>query len=519
MEQTDFLELNLPENNDYAGHWDVPLNGSLIMIDDEFEEIATELLTTPANGYAGTLKGSAASLEARLDVGLEATGAIIYNSNDLDKSCHQMDGFETTAIHTRLANVDRREFVNARLRYLQQTVASGEYLKRRESYDTAVTDEITRFATEFGLDFTSQVFGFGLDFNDPIYSGGLEVCSVGWASIAGELFYHKNSCYFAGLDEAYYHVYLSQDPLAVPVDVDYTVDARLIRYYGSTYGGGTYGTGNATINTSIFNVTGIGDGEPGNENNNWQPSANQILRISTGGVSFDEYLIKTVGADSVTIYGEFPYEVSSYIWWILDYTQPCVSVKKYIHSTAAFRNIITGFYNSNMKMLHAMTVFIKNSTADVSFVKSSMGSSSKSNPRYAFIDCSAAAFVNNKLSIPFTTDSTTKIRKLSVVCIEGLNDWGVSTSYSISVDPSRLTDMGLASDILIPSTSVQFRVNLSAVGGNPDAWWNSENFILGEIIVTCNSALGTESWIYTENEIAMKNYLGKQWWGILIEYA
>jgi len=533
MEYSDFLELNLPASNDYAGHWDVPANGNLVMIDDECKEIATELLTTPAVGYNGKLKGSKASLEARLNVGLEATGAIIYNGNDLDKSCHQMDGFETTAIHTRLANVDRREFVNARLRYLQQTVASGEYLNKIDGYDpTSILSDTdtSRYADNFAQRYGSQLFCFGTECQDPVMVGGLpflEIRPMGWCSIGGRLFYHKNSSYNTMAVDGQWQVTLTEEPLVGAGTI--SIDNRVIRSWDSI--SGPCGLGSTTPYGTVFTAANIGIVSSGN--NDWTPEVFQILRVEISSGVYEEYLIKSIiGNNSVGIYGEFPYAggLAGKFWWVLDYTIPCVNLSPFVFTTIANLQALMSsrYYYENSRLVTHMLSYTH---ATASLYASRLHGHTAyiwMNPGQLFIDMSGQTLATPKEYFEVAIDNAGtlnitpyNIKRMTVLCMDKWSDEHFNTYFVFSIDPK--LNYGAGNFISVVHPEIVRRMSMNGIAEIQNTWFDAPlpGGVFGVntyLRVNCTAAKDTEFWT-TDPFGGGGIFKGRQWWGVLIEYA
>lgn len=115
MIKTTVLELNKPASGDYAGHWDIPLNENADLIDAEFSSLRSELIGSSATPITGLLKGSTASLAARLAVGLNADGTIDFNSGDLEKSRYSGLDYDASFlyddIHRRIESIEKRLMV------------------------------------------------------------------------------------------------------------------------------------------------------------------------------------------------------------------------------------------------------------------------------------------------------------------------------------------------------------------------------------------------------------------------
>jgi hypothetical protein len=527
MERTDFLDLYKLANGDYANHWEVPTNANAQAIDDHASNLADELLTAPGTAapyYSGQLARTAGSLEARLDAAMNGNGNIIYNSGDLDKSCNQMDGFETTAIHGRLANMDRREFVNARLRYLLENTASattGEFIKKRDVYTGPTGVELNRYVSEMGISLDTCLFDILMEVEDPTQAAGvLSVNKLGWCSIAGQLYYHSNVSYYsmAATPETIYSIVLTQEPIAVAPEC---IDSRMIRKYDST------GCGNGATSGSTFTATNIGLASFTTENNNWQPEAFQILRIEIAAGVYHEYLIKQVtGPDTLEIYGEFPYDpaLAGKHWWVLDYTMPCVNIIAYAAPSAANRALLlTSFRNHSAHLLAAYWVSYNPVGPTFLATKNGTGFTKQhyASPSVQFIDCSDRVFAAYKSSKSLNSNAfNTNIRSIKILCMEvnqAAHGGGWDTNFIFGINPHKLVTIG-ALEYPIPSIYAQIKRTIyrTAALVNPDLdTWASycDGGATTELEFICaqHFAAGTP---WFEGGSA-----NDRWWGVLIEYA
>ena len=537
MEKTPRLDLYKLDNGDYANHWEIPCNANMQSIEDEAVSLATELLTTPTDEYGGQLAGSAGSLQARLNVAMTTAGDIKFNSNDLDKSCHQMDGFETTAIHTRLANVDRREFVNARLRYLQQNVASGEFLNKVDGYDPGVVlsdEEASRYADNFAQRYGSQLFCFIGDCVDPVVNAGdlLEINPMGWCSIAGRLFYHKNISYYQFVGTGRWSLYLTQEPL---VGGSVHIDNRLIRSYAST--SGPCAPGDTTANGSTFTAPNIGIASSAVGNNDWRPEPFQILRIEIAAGVYEEYLIKGVlGANSIEIYGEFPHNPAlvGVHWWVLDYTIPCVNLYAYVHSAAAIKALMSNRYFYGDVLLYAYG--ISYNFAAHRFYATKMHHAAnlyQTDPGKVFYDMTNVALTS---AVPgdayYQVDiggagsiSPFNVSKMTILCLERSVTAGDTAEFAFSIDPVAYTSG--SHDIPVLHAEIVRTLSKLAAPGGIETWFDEpgEKSVPGGprqqftyLRVYTDDHAETKKWCFGSGAVPGAG-LTRVWWGVLIEYA
>lgn len=320
MEKSDFLDLNLLSNNDYAGHWDVPVNESFTLIDEHAESIATELLAVPANGYIGQLRRTHASLEARLDT-IE-DGGLVFNDGDLEKSRYSRKPWTGAAedINLRIAACEETEYVNDTIK---RNLVSGTgllpFVKRRSDRVSGAGPHKQKYATGMGVDLDNFYFrnisaASMITFTGPA-PGYVTINGLGLMQISGQLFNHTRTCT--------YTLPAGNHKYAIAAGSEYagaTIDCQLIRDSVVTTHNGTFSEG-----SDQFDSTGIGAASVAN--NDWLPVAGQLLRISHGGSIYD-YQIKTVDLNHLHIYGKFEMGMAGGgdTWEIVDLSQPCFTI-------------------------------------------------------------------------------------------------------------------------------------------------------------------------------------------------
>ena len=332
MEQSDFLELNLLSNNDYAGHWDVPLNDSLRMLDAEAEEVATELLDTPGGGYSGQLRGGHASLQERLDT-IEDSGLVFNNDangfSDLEKSRYSRKPWTVPAnICDRITKCEESDYVDDSLKAsIAASMGAASYIKRRLDRASGLGVKGRRYSGDTSVDLENFYFRGDSAATLITHTGVNEITigALGLMQIGGNLFHHTRTGTVPVID-AGSHMYVVS---ASASDATAELDCQLIRSSASAgCSAGVFSEG-----SSIFTAAGavnLDDADIGN--NHWRPQAGQILRIDFAGAYYD-YQIKTVGGGGtgiVEIYGKFEIDsgISSYDWEVYDFTQPCIKVNE-----------------------------------------------------------------------------------------------------------------------------------------------------------------------------------------------
>jgi hypothetical protein len=446
MEQSDFLELNLLENNDYAGHWDVPLNDSFRVIDEEAEEIATELLDVPGTGYDGHLRGSLASLEQRLNVGLWPNGEIKFNSDDLTKSrytrAQYTDSNYTPAnIHSRIEIQEEKSFVDEALKKSMDT-SGGNIAKAFLRHDRRTTVDASmnrRYSLSSG-DLSDFYFPNG-DISTNITYGGagtILVNSLGLMQINGVIFNHT--------------ITLSVD--ATPIGTD----RRYILYAGNIYSPTGYdcqlirdstvtgNLGSAVTGSSTFTSTSIGS-FAGMGNNKWIPVPRQVLRVNDGVRTYD-YSIKSVVGNSVDIFGKFEKDFTNCLWEIYDFTQPFFQLTSIVPIFSIDED--QGYMNSLLSEMGQGSMpiaFIHIDAAENFRVTAPYMGAGYTKHRLVTPDYNDTGFLgpgatDTKWSTTLTDVSVGKIKAISVITLESLDD-GVSKRYYFNVNPTRYWIVGV----------------------------------------------------------------------------
>jgi hypothetical protein len=328
MEPSDFLGMNLLSNNDYAEHWDVPLNDSLRIADAEFEEIATELLTTPAGGYSGQLRGTHSNLQNRLDsIEDPVSGGLIFNDHDLEKSRYSRKPWTVDDdIQARIAQCEEANYVEDSFK---RSISTGAgfvpYARARLDRLSGSGVKGRRYSSGSSVDLDNFYFR-NADVTTLITHTGVNevtVWGLGLMQLGGNLFHHTRSgtAFVTDIGSHTYRVTASpSNPVA-------TIDCQFVRSSVSAgCSGGSFVEGGSTFNSA---GAGVGIGDPDVGNNHWRPVAGQILRVDFSG-SYYDYVIKSVdpGGASVEIDGKFEIDSLGGMcdWEIYDLTQPCINV-------------------------------------------------------------------------------------------------------------------------------------------------------------------------------------------------
>ena len=79
---TTFLELTLPELNEFVNTWHQPVNQNMELIDDFLDDLHESLVGTSATSTWADLRGTLGSLAARLDVSIAADGTLNISGSD-----------------------------------------------------------------------------------------------------------------------------------------------------------------------------------------------------------------------------------------------------------------------------------------------------------------------------------------------------------------------------------------------------------------------------------------------------
>jgi hypothetical protein len=444
MEQSDFLELNILGNNDYAKHWDVPVNENFTDIDAECEEIATELLTDPTTPYSGKLRGSAASLQARLNVAMDANGNILYNDYDLEKSRYSRKPWTVPSnINNRIAAIEEDWYVKDRLQYTIDAYSIPTKQAKRTDDRSGLDARKERRVISSDVDLTSRHYRRckESDFTvDPVFRT-IDIPAIGLVQINGVLLNHTipfQMGYSMGVTRVM--LFAAAVPQAGMVTENF-IDCQDIRK--STVPGQTNGT--CVYGGDTFTSAGIGAAS--GIRNDWKPEVGQILRIFDT-VNYYDYTIKSVSANSVEIDGKFEFGngVSTYSWEIFDFTQPVF----YLTDSSALATEDLAIYAlntqiQNFPMPGILVAFVSINIADtrVSFPTFYQAGFSK----YKLLPMgftSGGLLDNNTGSYTWSSEdlddvSAASIKSLSVIVIEKYIVGGVETepNYYIVINPTR----------------------------------------------------------------------------------
>jgi len=469
MEKSDFLELNLLQNNDYAGHWDVPVNDSFRIIDAEAEEVATELLTTPANGYNGKLKGTAASLEARLNVAMDNSGAIKFNNDDLEISRYSRIPYADplylpSNIHSRIQRAEESRTVSDSLKDSIQN-AGGNTKEILSLHDrNSATDNVMnqRYASISGIDdFHFKHGAISSFFSYDNGTGIVSVAGLGVMQIRGEIYNHTRQFRLATTIGTNRYLTIWARNVYIPG----YYDCQLIR--NSVVTGNA---GSATVSGEYFDSTGIGS-FLGIDNNRWIPSSGQILRVSTGSRTYD-YKIRTVEANRLKIYGKFEVAFSGCSWEVYDLTQPVFHVTSPILGNPADWTVMSNCLSTTAGEGKIPVALVHIDSSENFRVTSPFGSKSLSQfSKYELINPDYNE--NGKLGVDGTLTewSTTlsdysvgRIKSTKVIVLESWKDSAapLSKKYYVTIDPTRCVPIGSPS---LPYWLNSFKIAIRPVVG------------------------------------------------------
>jgi hypothetical protein len=450
MEQSDFLELNILGNNDYAKHWDVPVNENFTDIDAECEEIATELLTDPTTPYSGKLRGSAASLQARLNVAMDANGNILYNDYDLEKSRYSRKPWTVPSnMSDRISKLEEDSYVEDRLKASLATDGFAAHYYIRESDDrlggplrqdrrfsvNGVDLKSVHYRTCTEADFTvSRIGGFR----------NVVVPATGFMQINGNLFNHTLP-FTVGYSNANDFMILWARPSINPAMAAVMIQCDCQDVRKSTSLGMT--TGTCIQGGSTFTSAGIGAATVGI--NNWMPSLGQILRIFDGA-AYRDYTISTVAANSVDIHGKFEFGdgATPYTWGVFDFSQPVFyvnympgvtneSIMTYtLHPSFSTYGIPLAFVTSNATHDRvSFPTFYQGAFSKYKLLSTTDGITFDSAGYLGGMGGGATSFAIAEL----TDISAASIKAIHVIVLEKYLLGGISTTprYYLSIDPVR----------------------------------------------------------------------------------
>lgn len=456
MQYSDFLELNLLSNNDYASHWDVPVNENLTTLDAHLKELAEELITatSPWPGYIGQLSGGGyASLQERLDaISDPAGGGLIFNSDDLEKSRYSRKPWTVSDdIHARLQKLEEDAYLEDGVK---GSIASGAglipFVKSRFDRVSGAGVKGRRYSDGTGTDLDNFYFR-NADVSTLITHTGvneLTIDPLGLMQIGGNIYHHTRSCTVPVVD-AGSHTYRI---VATPGTPAATVDCQTIRTSAVTTVGGTFVVGGNTFNSAGCAAADVGNGD-------WQPATGQILRITYGADTYD-YVIKTVVAnDDLEIFGSFEIDAGGVPqdWEVLDLSQPCITITEVL---------VADVTNDAMTYMYAKTA----AELVIAYVHVEGGNTRVTCPVQN-------GFINKSMLLPVTFYATghigpapggtvedvelegiaaANIKDIKVVTVERIYE-NLATDvfhYVTSINPKRLVTIAGAGDFFLDSCHV-----------------------------------------------------------------
>lgn len=131
--KTNFLELTLPDNGEYVDNWDTVVNANFEDIDEYADELNEELVGTTGN--ITNLKGTAASVQDRLDAGLNSDGTL-----DLD-GASDFTNLENSKHYGVSAASDQGQRVLDRLHFVENDMIACRFGELSDRYGETTTPE------------------------------------------------------------------------------------------------------------------------------------------------------------------------------------------------------------------------------------------------------------------------------------------------------------------------------------------------------------------------------------------
>lgn len=349
--KTSFLELTLPDNGEYVDTWDSPVNANFEDVDDWASGLHTDLVGTGTT--TETLKGGTASLQARLDAGLNNDG-----TPNLDNS-PDFEALTRSEVYPVGASSDQGKKVRQRFNQAEVEVAKLRAATAQDRFGNTDSPEamtgLAKLAAQYkdiSAGVQSPVRGFapntvvegsgtasepnylsqgtGPTENETTIKDGTIINIDGfYFEIDGDMTVDLSSK-ITGITDTYY-LYVTRN------ESDYG-NFDLVTLYGNPLGG-TYALDQRVIpaNTTQRSVSPVAPSTgtiadtalstlttTGNSFTSYNVRPGDILRIvSTSNSLQGDYVIKSVvGNDELEIFGEFqlPPTVSTatnvqhYIW-------------------------------------------------------------------------------------------------------------------------------------------------------------------------------------------------------------
>lgn len=333
--RTSFLQLTLPELNEFVNSWHTPLNQNFESIDDYLSDLQTELVGSTGSGALANLKGTKSSLVARLNVSIAQDGTIDLSSASdiLELASSRTDG-ASADMHERFQVSDfeqfdvRPPFSDDRFQVSGPTipVTSGDF--PHAPMDNGIAWRTRDFSSNLmaspprpwspGMVYgnTSLLTGAG---NDIIkIQGGITPAIF---NIDGYLFRIREdvtldlSAITGIADTNYVWIYVDRDDSGYNNPVfQYNLGAKDLRRLQSGTGTGATSGSTFTATGALFLNIALGKVRPGDQ-----------LVITTATGAEGTYTVDSVDLDTqITIKGTFPADVGGLNWYVLDNAHPNV---------------------------------------------------------------------------------------------------------------------------------------------------------------------------------------------------
>lgn len=332
-----FLKLLLPALNEFVGAWNEPVNNNFETMDDWLSDLYESLVGSSATGTWGDLRGSLASLSARLAVSINPDGTIntagspevvalatSVTDGVFSSPSDRFDADSFEAYSTRAPFVASRFSVTAPVGFPRAKLEDGDAWRSRD----------------FGIDASHPIASPAKPYAPGCVSG-LDTLLVASATATVDLMSGSTPAIFdidGYLFRTREQISLDFSAISGLTDGDYIwifVERDSTRYNTATYHyAGPTGTPAAKdlrrLQSGSVGITSASSFTDASAHFSSGPTGTLLGKVKSGDVlvitntaAAGSYVVDAVGSDTgLTIRGKFKADVGSVAWYIYDEAHP-----------------------------------------------------------------------------------------------------------------------------------------------------------------------------------------------------
>lgn len=329
---TSFLSLTLPELNEFVNSWHTPLNQNLETVDDYLKDLSQQLVGSTGVADLSTLKGSTASLLARLAVSIEADGTIdLSSASEIVALATSKTNDTFSDAGARFEDSDferfdvRAPFTDGRFDVSGPVIAASSGSYPHAPMDVGMSWRGRDYSSEL-MSSPPRPWAPGVVYGNAslLTGGGNDTLRIqagttpALINIDGYMFRLREdidldlSAITGVTDGGYVWIFAERNESSYNNPVyQYNEGAKDLRRLQEGTDGATSGSLFTGPGGTLFQNKPLGKVKPGD------------LLVLSGTTSAGTYVVDSIGLDTqLTIKGTFPTSVGGNTWYILDNSHP-----------------------------------------------------------------------------------------------------------------------------------------------------------------------------------------------------